>query len=198
MKINRIFFEYCARDPSELREHRRPEIAFIGRSNVGKSSALNCLAGQRRLARVSKTPGRTDGLYFYRVNDRFYWVDFPGYGYARRSHEMRSRWQIIAEHYLAYRANLKGIIFLLDARHAPTPVDKQMMEWLVPFNRKMLLVLTKADLVRSGERGRREKEVRQWGQSYGYNDIIWFSSKTREGRTAVLAWIRNQIEEVHR
>ena len=166
---------------------------------MGKSSALNCLAGRHRLARVSKTPGRTDALYFYRVNDDHYWVDFPGYGYARRSHEIRMRWREIAEFYLAYRVQLRGVIFFVDARHAPTQVDQQMMDWLMQYPRPLLLVMTKGDLVRAGERRARERAVRRWATSTNLvEDIIWFSSKTREGRPAVLAWIRKKCQEVRR
>lgn len=126
-----------------------PEIAFCGRSNVGKSSLLNRLVRRRSLARVSNTPGRTREINFFRVNGQFLLADLPGYGFARVSKAVRAQWQPLIESYFANAATLRGVVHLVDARHDPTPDDVQMAEWLAALGVPVLIVATKADKLRA-------------------------------------------------
>src|SRR4051812_11242762 len=132
-----------------------PEIAFAGRSNVGKSSLLNQLVRRKRFARVSNTPGRTREINFFRVNDRFVLVDLPGYGYARISKERRAEWKPLIEGYLRGSAELRGIVQLLDARHDATSDDEQMIEFLAELGVPTLFALTKVDKLTRAQRTER-------------------------------------------
>jgi GTP-binding protein len=129
-----------------------PEIAFAGRSNVGKSSLINRLLNRRKLAHTSGTPGRTRTVNFYLVNGRFLFTDLPGYGYAKVSREVKQVWWGLVEGYLREREQLRGIVHILDARHPPTPDDREMQEFLRAVELPSLVVLTKADKVARGQR----------------------------------------------
>jgi GTP-binding protein len=124
---------------------RLPEVAIAGRSNVGKSSLLNKLVGSRKLAKVSQTPGKTRALNYFIVDDRFYLVDLPGYGYAKVSKKMKEAWGELIESYLTRSESLIGLVLLLDARRDPTPEDLQLLDWLQARQLPAMLVLTKAD-----------------------------------------------------
>lgn len=170
-----------------------PEIAFAGRSNVGKSSLLNRLLGQRRLALTSKTPGRTRLLNFYRVEGRAYFVDLPGYGYAAAPKGLREAWGALIEGYLRTRAELRGVVFLLDLRHDPTDRDLEMRGLLEETGRPWIPVLTKADQVGRGERRRRAARV---AAALGLPDparAILFSAPTGEGVRELWAAIRERL-----
>lgn len=130
------------RPPAEL-----PEIAFSGRSNVGKSSLLNRLVRRRKVARVSNTPGRTREINFFSVNGRFVLVDFPGYGYARASKEVRAQWRPLVASYVAGASQLRGIVQLVDVRREPTPDDLAVMDWYAELGVPVLVVVTKTDTV---------------------------------------------------
>jgi GTP-binding protein len=145
MKIRSAIFVKGATRPDQYPNDRRPEIAFIGRSNVGKSSLINSLLGVRGLARTSSTPGRTQLINFFLVNDAFYFVDLPGYGYARAPAEVRREWGPMAEKYLAARPNLVLSIVITDSRHEPTKLDLLMTEWLQARRRPFIIIATKAD-----------------------------------------------------
>src|SRR2546429_3247462 len=131
MKIASSEFVKSAFDKSHWVSDQRPEIAFLGRSNVGKSSLINSLLLRRGLARTSNTPGRTQSINYFLINDSFYFVDLPGYGYARVSKTMRADWGKMAEEYLSEREQLALCIQLIDSRHEPTPLDLELNEWLV-------------------------------------------------------------------
>ncbi|MDQ6716795.1 MAG: ribosome biogenesis GTP-binding protein YihA/YsxC, partial [Gemmatimonadota bacterium] len=122
-----------------------PEVAFAGRSNVGKSSLLNTLVGRRKLARVSKTPGRTREINFFRVNDTFVMVDFPGYGYAKISKERKADWRPLIESYLKLTPQLRGIVLLLDIRREPSDDDREMLDFLAEVEIPTIVAVTKAD-----------------------------------------------------
>lgn len=128
----------------------RPEVAFLGRSNVGKSSLINCLLGRKNLARTSSTPGKTRGIFFYLVNGSFYLVDLPGYGYASVSKSVRRNWVMLIEGYLQTRRMLCGCVHLIDARHPPTEDDLLMKQWLNYYRVPQLTVATKADKLSRG------------------------------------------------
>lgn len=180
--------------------NRRPpgdlvQIAFAGRSNVGKSSLINRLLGRTRtpIARVSQTPGKTQEINFYKVDAElasgqaspFFLVDLPGYGYARAPDAVRARWGPLIEQYLSQSDKLRGVVQLVDMRHPPTALDLQMFEYLGEIGVPALVVLTKADKLKSSEAGRREADLRK---SLGLpsEQLIPFSAKTGTGREALL------------
>jgi GTP-binding protein len=162
-------------------EAKWPEVAFAGRSNVGKSSLLNQLVRRKRFARVSNTPGRTREVNFFLVNDRFVLVDLPGYGYARISKERRAEWKPLIEGYLRTSTELRGIVQLLDVRHDPTSDDRQMIEFLASIGVPTLFALTKMDKLSASQRKPRIAALTE-ELSVGEDQLIPFSAVTGEGR----------------
>lgn len=177
------------RPPSEL-----PEVAFAGRSNVGKSSLLNRLIHRKKFARVSNTPGRTREVNFFKVNGTFVLVDLPGYGYARISKEKRAEWKPLIEAYLRGSPQLRGIVQLLDARHDPTNDDRQMLDFLGELGVPTLVVLTKIDKLRPSERKRRLTEL---SASLGLDDdqVIPFSAVSGEGRNELAEAMQQLLDQ---
>jgi GTP-binding protein len=158
-----------------------PEVAFSGRSNVGKSSLINALVHRRKLARVSNTPGRTREINFFSVNDQFVLADLPGYGYARVSKEKRATWRPLIEGYLMRSPHLRGVVQLLDARRTPSDDDLHMLEFLSRVGTPTLVVATKIDKLLKAERTSRvEALAREAGLEL--EQVIPFSAKTNEGR----------------
>lgn len=181
MKVTSAEFVGSATGPRDFPRDRRPEIAFAGRSNVGKSSLLNRLLGRRKLARVSKTPGRTQTINFYRINGAFYFVDLPGYGYAKVSEHMRRSWATMVEGYLRGREALRAVVVIVDARHLPTSLDQEMRSWLHAAPIPHLVVLTKVDKVsRAGRRRIRESATAAL-KMRDPEELIFFSAVTGEG-----------------
>ncbi|HEX8851465.1 MAG TPA: ribosome biogenesis GTP-binding protein YihA/YsxC [Gemmatimonadaceae bacterium] len=162
-------------------EHPFPEIAFAGRSNVGKSSLINKLVRRKKLARVSNTPGRTREIHFFRVNKDFVLVDLPGYGYARISRERRAEWRPLIEGFLKRSPGIRGIVQLLDARHDPTGDDEQMLGFLAELGLPTIVAATKIDKLSKSAVRRRLREL---ADSIGMDEsqIIPFSAVTGEGR----------------
>ena len=169
-----------------------PEIAFLGRSNVGKSSLLNSLLQRKGLARTSNTPGRTQSINFFLINESFYFADLPGYGYARVSKTMRQDWGKMAEQYLAEREELALSIQLIDSRHQPTLLDRQLHEWLVYHRKNHLIVATKADKLSSIKL---KKSLQQIEQSLPGSELIAYSALTGKGRDAVWREIADALEK---
>jgi len=158
-----------------------PEITFSGRSNVGKSSLINAVVRRKKLARVSNTPGRTRQINFFSVNDSFVLVDLPGYGYARVSKERKAEWRPLIEEYLTRSTLLRGVVQLLDARHAPSEEDLQMLEFLAGLETPTIVVATKVDKLPKAQRTSRiEALAREAGVDV--EQIIAFSAVTGEGR----------------
>src|SRR5215831_5690946 len=162
-------------------EARWPEVAFAGRSNVGKSSLLNRLIRRKRFARVSNTPGRTREVNFFLVNDSFVLVDLPGYGYARISKERRAEWKPLIEGYLRSSSELRGIVQLLDVRHDPTGDDRQMLDFLASLGVPTLFALTKIDKLTSTQRANRVGSLTE-ELGLSPDQVIPFSAVTGEGR----------------
>ena len=158
-----------------------PEIAFAGRSNVGKSSLLNRLVHRKKFARVSNTPGRTREINFFKVNDRFVLVDLPGYGYARISKERRAEWRPLIESYLRGSRELRGIVQLLDVRHEPTADDRRMLDFLGELGIPAVIVLTKIDKLAPPQRASRIAELAS-ELSLDDDQLIPFSAVTGDGR----------------
>lgn len=183
-KITRAEYQLSVHRQEQLPPGGLPEIAFLGRSNVGKSSLINALLGRRKLVRVSAKPGCTRALNFYLINGRWYFVDLPGFGYARVSRDLQARWGRLIMEYLKKRENLRGVVLLLDARREPGEEERFLFEFLLSHARIVIPVLTKADKLKKGERaraGRRLAETLSTGAG-GPEDFLWFSALTHEGR----------------
>lgn len=161
--------------------HAFPEVAFAGRSNVGKSSLINTLVRRKKLARVSNTPGRTREIHFFRINADFVLVDLPGYGYARISKERRAEWRPLIEGFLRESAGLRGVVQLLDARHDPTGDDLQMLDFLSDLGAPVIVAATKVDKLSPGALAERMGAI---ASTIGVDEeqIIPFSAVTRRGR----------------
>ena len=162
-----------------------PEIAFAGRSNVGKSSLLNKLVGRRSLARVSRTPGRTREINFFRVNDLFVLADLPGYGYARISKERKAEWRPLLEMYLAKTPRLAGVVQLLDMRREPSEDDRAMLDFLAEVEVPTIVALTKTDKLSKAAARERPGEIAR-ALALETEQIIPFSAQTEEGRVELL------------
>jgi GTP-binding protein len=173
--------------PTQAPPDELPEIAFSGRSNVGKSSLINVLLRRtrRKLAHVSATPGKTRALNFYRVNERFFLVDLPGFGYARVPGAAQADWQALIEGYLAKSPRLRGVVHLVDARHAPTDLDHRMMAYLARIGTPTIVVATKMDKLRAREREPNLARVRD-DLAITEDQLVPFSSHTGEGREELL------------
>jgi len=178
--FSRAQFLSAAAQPADLPPERTPEVAFAGRSNVGKSSAINALTGRRRLARTSKTPGRTQTINFYALGDAARLVDLPGYGYARVPRELRAQWEALVGAYLRSRTSLAAVVLVMDARHPLTPLDAQLLEWLgeVPT----LALLSKADKLSRREQAAALKSTgARLAARRAPARVLLFSSVTRQG-----------------
>jgi GTP-binding protein len=158
---DRVEFVGAQRRPGEAIPTRLPQVALVGRSNVGKSSLINALLGRKRLARVSKTPGRTREIHFYEVDDRICLVDLPGYGFASVPPEVRQRWTPLIESYLSTSPGLVGVVLLLDARRGPSPDDRGMIDQLARLGTPTLFALTKIDKLSRSERRKAMESVRE-------------------------------------
>jgi len=165
-----------------------PEAAFVGRSNVGKSSLLNCLLGRKgkELAKTSGTPGKTRLINFFLVDDSCYFVDLPGYGYAKVPEAVKKNWASMIEGYLSQRETLRVVIVLLDARRVPSIADQQMKDWLDGYHRPSIFVMTKIDKISRTERNRTIELIRQELKLKEEDLLIPFSAKTNEGRHEIL------------
>lgn len=163
----------------------KTEVAFAGRSNVGKSSLLNILVNRKNLARTSSTPGRTQALNFFLVDDRFYFVDLPGYGYARVSLEVKKSWRGMVETYLGNRPNLKAVVVIVDIRRDLEEEDRQLIEWLEQEGQNVILVLTKIDKLTRSERDSRVRQLEKDLSGVVSAKPILFSARTREGRKEI-------------
>lgn len=174
-------------------EPKLPEVAFAGRSNVGKSSLLNRLVRRKRFARVSNTPGRTREINFFVVNRRFVLVDLPGYGYARISKSQRAEWRPLIEGYLRKSQELRGIVQLLDVRHDPTADDRQMLAFLADLGVPTLFALTKIDKLTPARRAERVRAIVEELQA-SEDQVIPFSAVTGEGRDELAAAVAALVE----
>ena len=168
-----------------------PEVAFVGRSNAGKSSSLNRLAGHRQLARVSKTPGRTQLINLFAVADGGRLADLPGYGYARASMARRAAWGRTVDAYLNHRANLVGVVLVMDARLPPQPFDQDMIAWCGGRNMPMLALLNKADKLKHGPRSKALNSLS--GQVPAAVQALLFSARTGLGGAEAVAFLRERF-----
>jgi GTP-binding protein len=194
VRVLKAAFLQSAGRPDQFPRTPWPEIAFAGRSNVGKSSMINRLLGRRQLARAGATPGRTRTINFYQVNDRVLFVDLPGYGYARVSRSVKDAWWDLVERYLTTRTQLRGVVHIVDARHAPTTPDRELQQFLHAAGVPMLVVLTKADkVVRRDRAAVRAAAVAALGLPSA-EDAVLFSAESGEGVAEVWRQIENRLE----
>ncbi len=178
--------------PDQYPRDESPEVAFAGRSNVGKSALINCLVQRKNLVRTSRTPGRTQLINFFKINDSFRFVDLPGYGYAKVSQSLRATWGPMIETYLDSRKNLRGIVQIMDLRHPPTPDDISLWSWLKEKKIPAVPILTKADKL---PRSKWDPLTQTAGQVLGISpaDFIVFSAQTRQGRNELLDRIQELV-----
>ncbi len=182
MKVLSAEFVLSAKEPAHYPPALLPEIAFAGRSNVGKSSLINTLVKRKGLARTSNTPGRTQEINFFTVNDRFAFIDLPGYGYAKVPEKIRSHWGPMIEAYLSERETLRLVVLILDIRRDPSPEDRQLIGWLLYYRLPFLIVLTKIDKVSRNQLAERQAPDRRGSGSPDFDAAPPFSAKTGEGK----------------
>jgi GTP-binding protein len=188
-------FLLSAAKPQDFPPERGPEIAFAGRSNVGKSSAINALAGRKRLAFFSKTPGRTQTINFFDLGERARLADLPGYGYATAARSLRASWDALIGGYLTGRRSLAAVVMLTDARHPLTASDRNFLEWLRPVTARRLVLLAKSDKLTRAERASTLARTRAaLDQAAMTSEVVLFSSKSAEGveetRALLERWLR--------
>ncbi|PYZ97311.1 YihA family ribosome biogenesis GTP-binding protein [Alteribacter lacisalsi] len=159
-----------------------PEVALSGRSNVGKSSFINTILARKALARTSQRPGKTQTLNFYKINDRFHFVDVPGYGYAKVSKKERDAWGRLMETYFETREQLRGVVLLVDVRHKPTEDDRMMYDWLKHHEQKVIVVATKADKISKGKQQKQLAVIKRDLDVSPEDPVVLFSSETGLGK----------------
>jgi len=190
MRVTSATFVKSATSSEHYPRDGRPEIAFIGRSNVGKSSLINSLLGVRGLARTSSTPGRTQLINFFSINDAFNFVDLPGYGYARVPRDVKKLWGPMVEKYLATRPNLVLSILITDSRHEPTELDLLMKGWLEARGKPFIIVATKADKLSSNKL---RASLSRASAVLGSNELVAYSAVTGSGAARIWKEITTRI-----
>jgi len=186
MEIKQSEFITSAVSPNQYPKDERMEFAFVGRSNVGKSSIINSLTNRKGLAKVSSTPGKTRLINFFLINNTFYLVDLPGYGYAKVSKTERESWGKIIEPYLFKRAQLKRIVLLVDSRHKPSNDDILMYKWIKHYGYEVMVVATKKDKLKKSEIPKSEKLIRDTLELSKDEKVMFFSSLSKEGKEELL------------
>lgn len=189
MDVNNVTLEAVAVRPEQYPTGDLPEIAFVGRSNVGKSSLINTMINRKALARTSGTPGKTRTINFYNVEDKLYFVDLPGYGYAKASKEESRKWGAFIEIYLKKRKQLKQIVLLVDIRHEPSENDKIMAEWLKHYGHSLLVTATKADKIKRSQLKKHISVIREGLQLTDNEILLPFSSSTKQGRQELWGYL---------
>ena len=180
---------------SKLPENILPEIAFAGKSNVGKSSLINGLLNRKSLARTSSSPGKTQTINFYNINKELYFVDLPGYGYAKVSQEIRNKWGKMIERYLHSSKQLKVVFLLIDIRHAPGENDKIMYEWIVANGYKPVIIATKLDKIKRSQKDKCIKIIRETLKLDKETKIIPFSAVSKQGKEEIWDFIQSAITD---
>ena len=185
MNFQKVEFVTSAASASDFRRDGKPQFAFAGKSNVGKSSLINALMNRKSYARISATPGKTQTINFYNINDRLYLVDLPGYGYAKVSEKEKAQWGRMIERYLHASTQLKAVFLLIDIRHEPSANDKMMYKWIVEQGYEPVIIATKLDKIK---RSQVQKHVKMLKEGLGLvpgTKIIPFSSVTKQGRDEI-------------
>lgn len=194
MVIKNVNLETVCGPTSELPKNNLPEVAFAGKSNVGKSSLINTLMNRKSLARTSSQPGKTQTINFYNINEELYLVDLPGYGYAKVSEKERERWGKMIEKYLDTSEKLRAVFLLIDIRHEPSANDKQMFEWIDYEGYQPIVICTKADKISRGAVDRQISMIRKALGADKDTIILPFSSLTKAGREDIWDLMDQVIE----
>ena len=185
MKIKNVELSIVCGITSKLPETDRVEIAFAGKSNVGKSSLINALMNRKALARTSATPGKTQTINFYNINDIMYLVDLPGYGYARVSEHEKEQWGKLIERYLNTSKQLQAVFLLVDIRHEPSANDKQMYDWVIAQGYHPIIIATKLDKIKRSQVQKHVKMIKEGLGLLPGTVIIPFSAETKQGREEI-------------
>ena len=195
MVIKSVNLETVCGVTSKLPLNMKPEIAFAGKSNVGKSSLLNVLINRKSYARTSAQPGKTQTINFYNVNDALYYVELPGYGYAKVSQTEREKWGKMIEKYLKVSKQLRAIFLLIDIRHAPSANDKLMYEWILGNGFHPIIIATKLDKINKSQINKHIKEILDTLEAEKDTIIIPFSAETKQGKEEILTLIEEIIQD---
>ena len=185
MVIKNVSLDIVCGITSKLPDTNRPEVAFAGKSNVGKSSLINGLMNRKSLARTSAQPGKTQTINFYNINDAMYLVDLPGYGYAKASEEVKAKWGKMIENYLHTSKQLKAVFLLIDIRHDPSANDRMMYEWMVYQGFAPIIIATKLDKIKRSQIQKNVKAIREGLNVQPGTTIIPFSAETKQGRDEI-------------
>ncbi|MDO4267387.1 MAG: ribosome biogenesis GTP-binding protein YihA/YsxC [Eubacteriales bacterium] len=189
MIIKKAELETVCGITSKLPENTCPEFAFAGKSNVGKSSLINALMNRKSLARTSSQPGKTQTINFYHINDAFYYVDLPGYGYAKVSLEAKAKWGKMIERYLRKSEMLRCVFLLIDIRHEPSDNDRLMYDWIISNGYRPVIIATKLDKLKRSQIQKHVKMVREGLGMEKEDTLIPFSAETKQGRDEIWALI---------
>lgn len=195
MKIKNVELEIVCGITSKLPETDKVEIAFAGKSNVGKSSLINALMNRKALARTSATPGKTQTINFYNVNDVMYLVDLPGYGYAKVSEQEKIKWGQLIERYLNTSKQLKAVFLLIDIRHDPSANDKMMYEWIVAQGYHPIIIATKLDKLKRSQVAKHVKMIKEGLKLLPGTTVIPFSAETKQGREEIWELMETYLQE---
>ena len=185
MVIKNVNLETVCGITSRLPENDKPEVAFAGKSNVGKSSLINALMNRKSYARISATPGKTQTINFYSINEEMYLVDLPGYGYAKVSEKEKAQWGKLVERYLHGSSMLKAVFLLIDIRHVPSANDRMMYEWILDKGFQPIMILTKLDKLKRSQVQKQIKVVKEGLDLVPGTKVIPFSSVTKQGRDEI-------------
>lgn len=191
MIIRSLNLETVCGVTSKLPENELPEVAFAGKSNVGKSSLINALMNRKSYARTSATPGKTQTINFYNVNEELYLVDLPGYGYAKVSEKEKIQWGKLIERYLHGSKQLKAVFLLIDIRHAPSANDKMMYDWILNQGYQPIIIATKLDKIKRSQKDKQLKLIKQGLGLVPGTIMIPFSSVTKQGRDEIWELVEN-------
>lgn len=195
MVIKNVSLETVIGVTSKIPQNEMPEIAFAGKSNVGKSSLINALMNRKSLARISAQPGKTQTINFYNINQELYFVDLPGYGYAKVSREEKEKWGKMVEKYLRQSNVLRAVFLLIDIRHDPSANDKLMYDWICANGFQPIVIATKADKINRSQLQKQVKAVRQGLGVDKETAVIPFSAQTRQGRDEIYEMIDRILEQ---
>ena len=195
MKIKNVSLETVCGITSRLPDNKYPEIAFAGKSNVGKSSLINVLMNRKSLARTSAQPGKTQTINFYNINDELYFTDLPGYGYARVSRETKEKWGRMIERYLRSSKQLRAVFLLIDIRHEPSQNDVEMYRWIADNGYEPIVIATKLDKINRSQTTKNIKVIRDKLKVREGIKIIPFSAQTKQGREEIYETIDEILKD---